>query len=124
MPGTEELLTAAERVIRAAERDLGNGLYESACMSAQRGSVLATEAMLRRRGHVHVSDRVTDNISFCAEAGADLRESAELLDRFRGEEGSAHRSGREVSNAPEEAPRVLAASKQILAFARAQLGLE
>ena len=115
------LLDAARRILAEAARDLERGFLESACVSAQRGAVLATEAWLRRQGQTHVSGSVHENVSLSPAAGPDVREAALRLDRHQLEEGYPHRSATPADDLATVAPEVVAAGRQVLRFVEGRL---
>jgi HEPN domain-containing protein len=119
--GPDVLLNAARRIIDAAAADLDRGYRLSACVSAQRAAVLATEGWLRSRGQATVSASVHENVCLAPDAGSETREAARLLDRHRMEEGSPHRAARDPGDPETEAEAVVAAARTILAFVEARL---
>lgn len=119
---SDALLATARRILGDATRDLERGYRMSACVSAHRAAVLATEAWLRARGQPTVSGSVYENVCLAPDAGPEPREAARLLDRHRMEEGSAHRSAHEPGDPETEAEAVLAAGRAILAFVEIRLG--
>ncbi len=124
MTDANALLAAARRILTAAGRDLARGLDESACVSAHRGAVLATEAWLRRQGQVHVSNSVHENVCLSPIAGPDVREAALKLDRHRVEEGYPHRSFQAGADPVLESREVVAAGRRVLRFVEEELGSE
>jgi len=116
----EALLAAARRILTSAGHDVERGLDHSACVSAQRGAVLATEAWLRAAGQPHVSGSVHENVCLSPAAGSEVREAAALLDRHRLEEGYPHRSGPATAGAGESAA-VVEAGRVVLAFVEREL---
>lgn len=123
MTDSAALLAAARRILAGAERDADRGLDHSACVSAQRGAVLATEAWLRAAGQSHVSGSVRENVGLSPTADPEVREAAALLDRHRLEEGYPHRSGAATAGEG-EGPAVVAAGHVVLAFVEAEIGPE
>lgn len=121
MSSTDDLLSAARRILADAANDLDRGYWLSACVSAHRAAVLATEAWLRARGQPAISGSVHENVCLAPDAGAGLREAARLLDRHRMEEGSPHRSAPEPGDPELEAHEVVAAGRTVLAFVEARL---
>jgi HEPN domain-containing protein len=118
----EPLFAAASRILEGATRDLERGHRLSACVSAHRAAVLATEAWLRARGQPVVSASVHENVSLAPDAAPGDREAARLLDRHRMEEGSPHRSAHAPGDPETEAVAVVEAGRVILAFVEARLG--
>lgn len=112
-PGT--LFASARRILDAAARDAAGGLYLSACVAAQRAAAMATEAWLRREGQPLVSASVYENVSLAPDAGADVRESARLLDRHRIDEGP-HGSASGGANSRREAEEAVLAGRRVLEF--------
>lgn len=121
MTAPDTLLAAARRILAEAALDLERGHRLSACVSAQRAAVLATEAWLRSRGQPTVSASVHENVCLAPDAGPDVRDAARLLDRHRMEEGSPHRSAHDPGDPEAEAEAVVAAGRTILAFVEARL---
>lgn len=121
MTAPDTLLAAARRILIEAAVDLERGHRLSACVSAQRAAVLATEAWLRSVGQPAVSASVHENVCLATDAGPDTREAARLLDRHRMEEGSPHRSASEPGDPEVEAETVVAAGRTILAFVETRL---
>jgi len=119
----ETLLAAARRIVRGAERDVELGLHESACVGAQRGAVLATQAWLLSGGQDHASGSVHENLCLSPEADEDLRDGARLLDRHRVEEGYPHRSSQAVVDPERESEAVVAAARSVLVFVEARTGV-
>lgn len=119
--GHDSLLAAARRILDDAGRDLARGHWLSACVSAQRAAVMATEVWLRNQGQPHVSGSVHENVSLWPGAGAEVREAAALLDRHRIEEGYPHRSSSADTDPRAEADRVVAAGRKVLAFVEERL---
>ncbi|HKY60917.1 MAG TPA: hypothetical protein VJP59_07895 [Gemmatimonadota bacterium] len=121
MTAPDALLAAARRILGDAATDLDRGHRLSACVSAHRAAVLATEAWLRSRGQPAVSASVHENVCLAPDADPGAREAARLLDRHRMEEGSPHRSARDPGDPETEAEAVVAAGWKILAFAEVRL---
>jgi HEPN domain-containing protein len=117
----DALLAAARRILAGAAADLERGHRLSACVSAHRAAVLATEGWLRSRGQPAVSASVHENVCLAPDADPGAREAARLLDRHRMEEGSPHRSARDPGDPETEAEAVVAAGWRILAFAEVRL---
>ena len=114
------LLAAARRILAGAERDLERNHWLSACVSAQRAAVMATEVWLRDKGQPLVSASVHENVCLSPAAGAEVREAAALLDRYRIEEGYPHRSA--ALDAPRaEAALVVRAGRTVLTFVEERL---
>lgn len=121
MTSPDILLAAARRILGDAAADLDRGYHLSACVSAQRAAVLATEAWLRSLGQPMVSASVHENVCLAPDAGPEAHEAARLLDRHRMEEGSPHRSAHDPGDPEAEAEAVVAAGRTILAFVEARL---
>lgn len=117
----DALLAAARRILAGAARDAERGLDHSACVSAQRAAVMATEAWLRSSGQPHVSGSVRENVGLSPASGPEVRRAATLLDRHRLEEGYPHRSGETTAGAG-ESEAVVDAGRTVLAFVEAELG--
>lgn len=116
------LLATARRILDGAARDLERGHWLSACVSAQRAAVIATEAWLRgREGQPMVSASVHENVCLSPAAGLEVREAAALLDRHLIEEGYPHRSSAADTQPRTEAPQVVAAGRTVLAFVEERL---
>ncbi|MGH7571372.1 MAG: HEPN domain-containing protein [Gemmatimonadota bacterium] len=120
--GQDPLLAAARRILDSAGQDLERGHWLSACVSAQRAAVMATEAWLRGEGQPHVSGSVHENVCLSPVSGPEVREAAALLDRHRIEEGYPHRSSAADTDPRAEADRVVAAGRKVLAFVEERLG--
>jgi HEPN domain-containing protein len=116
-------LAAARRILAGAAADLERGHRLSACVSAHRAAVLATEAWLRSRGQTTVSASVHENVCLAPDADRRTRDAARRLDRHRMEEGSPHRSARDPGDpeAESEAEAVVAAGRTILEFVETRL---
>ena len=123
MTAPDVLLAAARRILGDAAADLERGYRLSACVSANRSAVLATEAWLRARGQSTVSASVHENVCLAPDAGPATREAARLVDRHRMEEGSPHRSAQDPGDPETEAEAVVAAGHVILAFVESRLGI-
>ena len=121
MTSPDALLAAARRILGDAAADLHRGYRLSACVSAHRAAVLATEGWLRSRGQPTVSASVHENVCLAPDADPGTREAARLLDRHRMEEGSPHRSAHDPGDPEAEAEAVVAAGRTILAFVEARL---
>ena len=121
MTAPDTLLAAARRILGDATADLDRGYRLSACVSAHRAGVLATEAWLRSLGQPVVSARVHENVCLAPDADPGTREAARLLDRHRMEEGAPHRSAQEPGDPASEAEAVVAAGRTILAFVESRL---
>lgn len=121
MTAPATLLAAARRILAEAAVDLERGHRLSACVSAQRAAVLATEAWLRSLGQPAVSASVHENVCLAPDADPGIREAARLLDRHRMEEGSPHRSAHDPGDPETEAHAVVAAGRAVVAFAEARL---
>lgn len=119
MTETRTLLDAARGILDGAERDLERDWRESACVSAHRAAVLATQAWLEARGQVHVSASVRENVAFEPGVDAAVTEAAALLDRHRIDEGEPYDASREVGE--EVARKVVAAGRRVLEFVEARL---
>ena len=117
----DTLLAAARRILTDAAVDLERGHRLSACVSAHRAAVLATEGWLRSQGQPTVSASVHENVCLAPDADSGIREAARLLDRHRMEEGSPHRSAHNPGDPETEAHAVVAAGRAVLAFAEARL---
>jgi HEPN domain-containing protein len=117
----DALVAAARRILGDAAADLERGHRLSACVSAHRAAVLATEGWLRARGQPSVSASVLENVCLAPDADHPTREAARLLDRHRMEEGSPHRSARDPGDPETEAEAVVAAGRSILGFVEARL---
>lgn len=120
MSDSEALLAAARRILTSAGRDARRGFDLSACVSAQRGAVLATEAWLRAAGQPHVSGSVHENVCLSPAAGPEVREAARTLDLHRLEEGYSHRSGPRTAGEGESAA-VVEAGRVVVAFVEREL---
>lgn len=123
MTSADSLLAAARRILAGAAADLERGHRLSACVSAHRAAVLATEAWLRSRGQTTVSASVHENVCLAPDADRRTRDAARRLDRHRMEEGSPHRSARDPGDpeAESEAEAVVAAGRTILEFVETRL---
>lgn len=119
MTETRTLLDAARGILDGAERDLERDWRESACVSAHRAAVLATQAWLEARGQVHVSASVRENVSFEPGVDAAVTEAATLLDRHRIDEGERYDASGEVGE--EVAREVVDAGRRVLEFVEARL---
>lgn len=115
------LLTAARRILETAARDLERGHWLSACVSAQRAGLMATESWLRAEGQPVVSPSVHENVCLSPAAGREVREAAALLDRHRMEEGYPHRSAAAHEDPRLEAPGAIVAGRVVLAFVSERL---
>jgi len=120
----DSLLAAARRILAGAAADLERGHRLSACVSAHRAAVLATEAWLRSRGQMTVSASVHENVCLAPDADRGAREAARRLDRHRMEEGSPHRSARDPGDPATEAEAVVAAGRTILEFVETRLATQ
>lgn len=109
------LFASARRILDAAARDAAGGLHLSACVGAQRAAAMATEAWLRREGQPLVSASIYENVCMAPYAGADVRESARLLDRHRIDEGP-HGSAAGTANSRREAEEAVLAGRRVLEF--------
>lgn len=114
MADPDDLLRAARRILGGAERDLERGLHLSACVSAHRAAVLATQAWLEDRGQVHVTTSVGENVGLAPTAEEEVREAALLLDRHGIEEGSP--AATPAPDRSAEAADVIEAGRRVLAF--------
>ncbi|MDX1660514.1 MAG: HEPN domain-containing protein [Gemmatimonadota bacterium] len=114
------LMSTARRILDGAGRDLDRGWRESACVSAQRAAVLATQAWLEDRGQVHVSASVRENVALEPDTPAGILEAATLLDRYRIDEGEPYAAAAEID--PVVAARVVEAGRSVVAFAEKRLG--
>ena len=121
MTAPDTLLAAARRILGDATADLDRGYRLSACVSAHRAGVLATEAWLRSLGQPAVSASVLENVCLAPDADPAAREAARLLDRHRMEEGSPHRSAPDPGDPDTEAEAVVAAGRTILAFVESRM---
>lgn len=121
MASPGDLLEAAERILDEAQRDLERGFWESACITAQRAAVIATEAWLRASGHSHVSASVSENVGFSPSVGETVRRAAEKLDRYRVEEAFPHRSSFGPVEPESEAPGVVEAGRIVVGFVESLL---
>lgn len=121
MATPDALLSAARRILGDAAADLDRGYRLSACVSAHRAAVLATEAWLRSLGQPAVSASVLENVGLAPDADPGAREAARLLDRHRMEEGSPHRSAHEPGDPETEAEAVVAAGRTILLFVETRM---
>lgn len=121
MTSPEALLSAARRILADAAADLDRGHRLSACVSAHRAAVLATEAWLRSLGQPAVSGSVLENVCLAPDADPAVREAARLLDRHRMEEGSPHRSAPDPGGPDIEAEAVVAAGRSILGFVESRM---
>lgn len=118
----ESRLSSARRILEAAARDLERGHWLSACVSAQRAGVMATEAWLAGMEHQPlVSASVHENVCLSPAAGPEVREAAVLLDRHRIEEGYPHRSSSADVDPRAEAPRAVAAGRIVFGFVEERL---
>jgi HEPN domain-containing protein len=117
----DDLLTAAIRILDGAQCDLERGFWESACISAQRGAVIATEAWLRSSGQSHVSGSVRENVGFLPGLDVEIRKAAEKLDRYRREEAFPHRSSFSGVEPKLDAPGVVEAGRIVVRFVERQL---
>ncbi len=117
----ETLLAAGRRIIESAARDRVVGLHESACLSAHRGAVLASEAWLRARGQSLVSASVHENLCLSPSTGESLRFAAERLDRHRMEESYPHRSFQGATDPAAESATAVNDARQVLAFVEREL---
>ncbi len=115
------LLAAGRRIIEDAARDLELGLHDSACVSAHRGAVLASEAWLRSRGQTLTSNSVLENVSLSPSAGDVERAAAERLDRHRMEEGYPHRSFQGATEPRAESATAVDDARRILTFVEREL---
>ncbi|MGH7551285.1 MAG: HEPN domain-containing protein [Gemmatimonadota bacterium] len=122
MTASDALLAAARRILDGAARDLEREHWLSACVSAQRAAVMATEAWLREAGQPHVSGSVYENVCLSPAAGPEVREAAALLDRHRIEEGYPHRSSGADTDPRAEAAQVVVAGRKVFAFVEERLG--
>jgi HEPN domain-containing protein len=113
------LLDAARRIFAVAERDAANGLHMSACVGAQRAAAMATEAWLREDGQPLVSASVYENVCLSPRSGADVREAARLLDRYRIDEGP-HGSSGEVAESRHESEEAVRSARLVLEFVERQ----
>lgn len=118
----EETLGAARRILNGAARDLEHSHWLSACVSAQRAALMATEAWLRREGQPRVSASVHENVSLSPASGTEIRAAATLLDRHRIEEGYPHRSSHADVDPAAEASAVIAAAEVVMTFVEERLG--
>lgn len=109
------LFASARRILDAAARDAAGGLHLSACVGAQRAAAMATEAWLKREGQPIVSASVYENVCLAPDAGADVRESARLLDRHRIDEGP-HGSATGAADSRREAEEAVLAGRRVLEF--------
>lgn len=121
MTDSDALLAAARRILDGAARDVERGFEHSACVAAQRGAVMATEAWLRAAGQPHVSASVRENVGLSPAAGPDVREAASLLDRHRVEEGYPHRSGKGSGSEGGGGAAAVEAGRRILAFVEGEI---
>lgn len=111
------LLKAARRILAGAARDLERGRAVSACVATHRAALLATQAWLEAAGQSHVSASVAENVALSPAAGVEVRRAAALLDRHRLEEGYPHRSSAAaIETGEDEARRVVAAGREVIAF--------
>jgi len=120
----DALMATARRILGDAAADLDRGHRLSACVSAHRAAVLATEAWLRSRGQMTVSASVHENVCLAPDADRGAREAARRLDRHRMEEGSPHRSARDPGDPATEAEAVVAAGRTILEFVETRLATQ
>ena len=123
MTAPDALLAAARRILAAAAVDLDRGHRLSACVSAHRAGVLATEAWLRSLGQPAVSGSVLENVCLAPDADPASREAARLLDRHRMEEGSPHRSAPDPGDPETGAEAVVAAGRTILVFVESRMAV-
>lgn len=121
MSDSPVLLAAARRILTGARADLDRKLHESACVSAHRGAVLATQAWLECSGQSHVANSVQENLSLSPATDSALRADGALLDRHRVEEGYPHRSSHVSTDPVAEAEGAVAAGERVLAFVERQL---
>lgn len=113
------LLASAREILDHAERDLRRDWFESACVSAQRAAVLATQAWLEDRGQVHVSASVRENLALEPGVDPEILEAARLLDRHRIDESVPYGSAAGVEEV--DAARVVASGRRVLDFAEARV---
>jgi len=111
----QSLLASARRILAGAERDVSNRLHMSACVGAQRAAAMATEAWLREEGQPIVSASVYENVCLSPESGAEVREAARLLDRYRIDE-SPHGSAGEVAGSPGESAGAVLSARCVIEF--------
>jgi HEPN domain-containing protein len=121
MTTSPELLVAGRRIIEEARRDVARGLHESACVSAHRGAVLVSEALLRARGQPVVSNSVHENVCLSPGAGEEVRRAALRLDRHRVEEGYPHRSSHASTDAAAESEAAVDDALRVLGFVEREL---
>lgn len=119
MTDPNSLLRTARDILDGAEGDLRRDWFESACVSAQRAAVLATQAWLEDRGQVHVSASVRENLALEPGVDPEILEAARLLDRHRIDEGAPYGSAAGVEEA--DAATVVASGRRVLEFAEARV---
>lgn len=119
MTEPRSLLKTARDILDHAERDLRRDWRESACVSAQRAAVLATQAWLEARGQVRVSASVGENLALEPGADPEILEAAALLDRHRIDEAAPY--GRAAGIGEADAGRVVSAGRRVVDFAEARV---
>lgn len=115
MIAPRSLLASALRIFAGVESDAANGLHMSACVGAQRAAAMATEAWLREQGQPIISASVYENVCLSPQSGADVREAARLLDRYRIDEGP-HGSAGGVAGSPGESEEAILWARCVLEF--------
>lgn len=116
------LLASARRILDGAEKDAANGLHMSACAGAQRAAAMATEAWLREEGQPIVSASVLENVCLSPQSGADVRDAARFLDRYRIDEGP-HGSAGEVAGSPRESEEAVLSARRVFEFVERRMGV-